>query len=172
MGAFFMLTYTATNTKTGKFYVGSAKTYCHYINRMGNHHIGKPYSDFRKDLQSDPLAFEWDYSEDDLDTRVFEESLLAIYVGSKWCYNITTTNGFDRNTAQRANAAITDRSRSEETRRKIGEGNRNPSPEKRAALRKSLQQTNAKKQPCPHCGKLMNPGNLTQHIRRQTCQRK
>ena len=164
-----MITYTATNTQTGQFYIGSAKDYCHYMNRKGNHHVGKPYSDFRKDLQANPLLFVWDYSEDNLDTRDFEESLLNLYVGSKWCYNITTTNGFDKNTAQKANAAIKDRSRSEETRRKIGEGNRNPSEEKRAALRKSLSSTNSKKQPCPTCGKLMNVGNLTQHIRRGKC---
>lgn len=164
-----MITYIATNTKTGQFYIGSAKNYCHYMNRKGNHHVGETYSQFRKDLQEDPLAFTWDYSEDDLETRDFEFSLLQLYVGSQWCYNITTTSGFDTNLAKRANAAIKNRSRSEETRRKIGEGNRNPSPEKREALRQSLKTTNAKKQPCPQCGMLMNVGNLTKHLKGTRC---
>jgi hypothetical protein len=167
-----MITYTATNTKTGKFYIGSAKNYCNYMNRKGNHHVGEAYSQFRKDLQEDPLAFTWDYSEDDLETRDFEFSLLQLYVGSQWCYNITTTSGFDTNLAKRANAAIKNRSRSEETRRKIGEGNRNPSSEKREALRQSLKTTNAKKSPCPQCGMLMNVGNLTKHLKGTRCKGK
>ena len=173
MRAFFMLTYTATNTKTGKFYIGSAKNYSYYMNRKGNHHIGKPYNDFRKDLQKDPLAFEWDYSEDDLITRDFEESLLAIYVGSEWCYNISKKAGGccgDSETVYRGGK--TGMTQSEETRRKIGEGNRNPSPEKRKRQSEAVTATNSKLKPCPDCGKLMNSGNLTQHIRRQTCKRK
>jgi hypothetical protein len=165
-----MITYTATNTKTGQLYIGSAKNYCHFMNRKGNHHIGKPYNQFRKDLQTDPLAFEWDYSEDELETRDFEESLLALHVGSKWCYNeCTNPYGFDSAVAKRANAAIKDRSRSEETRRKIGEGNRNPSSEKREALSQSLKTTNSKKTPCPQCGMLMNVGNLTKHLKGTRC---
>jgi uncharacterized paraquat-inducible protein A len=58
---------------------------------------------------------------------------------------------------------------SEETRRKIGEGNRNPSPEKREALSQSLKATNSKKSPCPQCGMLMNVGNLTKHLKGTRC---
>jgi hypothetical protein len=165
-----MITYTATNTKTGQFYIGSAKNYCHFMNRKGNHHVGKPYSDFRKDLQADPLSFVWDYSEDGLDTRDYEEALLALYVGSKWCYNISKKSGGccgDPETVYRGGK--TGMKQSEETRRKIGEGNRNPSAEKRKRQSEGVSATNAKKQPCPTCGKLMNIGNLTQHIRRGKC---
>ena len=173
MRAFFVLTYTATNIKTGQFYIGSAKDYCNYMNRKGNHHVGKPYNDFRKDLQADPLAFEWDYSEDDFDTREFEESLLELYVGSKWCYNISKKAGGccgDPETVYRGGK--TGMVQSEETRRKIGEGNRNPSPEKREALSQSLKATNSKKKPCPQCGMLMNVGNLAKHIKGTRCKGK
>ncbi len=165
-----MITYTATNTKTGQFYIGSAKNYCHYMNRKGNHHVGKPYNNFRKELQANPLTFVWSYSEDDLETRDFEEALLSLYVGSKWCYNeCTNPYGFDTPVAKRANSLIKDRSRSEETRRKIGEGNRNPSPEKRKRQSEGVSKTNAKKQPCPQCGMLMNVGNLTKHLKGTRC---
>ena len=59
-----------------------------------------------------------------------------------------------------------------ETRQKMSDSALKPSaqpPHKKAAQSKAVSETNAKRQPCPHCGKLMNIGNLTQHIRRQTC---
>ena len=168
-----MITYTATNTKTGCFYIGSAKDYCNYLNRMGNHHVGKPYNDFRKELQADPHAFKWEYSEDHLETRDFEESLLHLYVGSKWCYNKSkTSNGCagDPDTVYRGGK--TGMTQSDETRRKIGEGNRNPSPEKRKRQSEGVRKTNAKKQPCPQCGLLMNVGNLTKHLKGTRCKGK
>jgi uncharacterized paraquat-inducible protein A len=61
---------------------------------------------------------------------------------------------------------------SEETRRKIGEGNRNPSPEKRKRQSDGVSKTNAKKQPCPQCGMLMNVGNLTKHLKGTRCKGK
>ena len=173
MRAFFVITYTATNTKTGQFYIGSAKDYCNYMNRRGNHHVGNPYNLFRKDLQSDPLSFVWDYSEDDLETRDFEGSLLGVYVGSKWCYNeCKNPYGFDTDVARRANSLIKNRSRSEETRQKIGEGNRNPSAYKRKRQSEGVSATNSKKQPCPQCGMLMNVGNLAKHIKGTRCKGK
>jgi hypothetical protein len=44
--------------------------------------------------------------------------------------------------------------------------------ERREIVSTKMAETNSKLQPCPDCGKLMNAGNLTQHIRRQTCKRK
>jgi len=139
------------------------------MNRVGNHHVGDAYNEFRKDLQSDPLSFTWDYSEDTSEKRDFEESLLSLYVGSKWCYNATKNPyGFDKEMAQKANAAIKDRSRSDTTRDKM----------RQSALRTSAKRSEVMsrvattKEPCPHCGKLMNPGNLKQHLRAQTCKRK
>lgn len=43
-------------------------------------------------------------------------------------------------------------------------------PHKKAAQSRAVTDTNNKKQPCPTCGKLMNIGNLTQHIRRAKCE--
>ena len=165
-----MITYTATNVKTGRFYIGSAKDYCNYLNRMGNHHVGKPYNDFRKELQADPHAFKWEYSGDGLDTRDFEESLLHLYVGSKWCYNKSKTSkgcvGDPETTYRGGKTGMT---QSEETRQKIGEGNRNPSAEKRKRQSEGVSKTNSKKQPCPQCGMLMNVGNLTKHLKGTRC---
>lgn len=57
----------------------------------------------------------------------------------------------------------------EDSRRRIGEGNRNPSAEKRKRQSEGVSKTNAKKQPCPQCGMLMNVGNLTKHLKGTRC---
>ncbi len=164
-GGFFMITYTATNTKTGRFYIGSARSYNHYVARIGQHHINEAYSDFRKDLQADPLSFEWDYSEDDLDSPDFEEALLAIYCGSPWCYNISPyANGSVPGRAQRG----TGWNHSKETRSKMSNSAKRPEAQpahKKEAQSRAVSETNAKKQPCPCCGKLMNVGNLARHLK-------
>ena len=159
-----MITYIATNTKTGKFYIGSAKSYCRYMARIGQHHIHAPgsrgYSDFHKDLQADPLSFKWEYTEDGLETRDWEKSLIAVYLGSPFCYNIGEGRWEGRHLPRAGH--------SEETKQKM----------RLSALKDSARRSNQlstvvnKKEPCPHCGKLMNPGNLKQHLRAQTCQRK
>jgi hypothetical protein len=86
-----LITYTATNTKTGQFYIGSALNYCRYMARMGTHHDLKPgsrgYTQFQQDLQSDPLAFKWEWSEDDTDNRGWEKTLIKLYEGSPFLYN-------------------------------------------------------------------------------------
>ena len=59
-----------------------------------------------------------------------------------------------------------------ETRKKMSESALKPEAQpahKKKAQSDAVTATNSKQQPCPHCGKLMNIGNLTQHIRRQTC---
>jgi hypothetical protein len=170
-----MITYTATNIKTGKFYIGSAKDYCNYMNRKGNHHVGKPYSDFRKDLQADPLAFKWEYSEDDNDNRDFEAALLQIYVGNKWCYNLRKEDRLTSETARAANKARTNTARSEDCRRKMSESALKPEanpPHKKAAQREAMRKTSLNKKPCPQCGMLMNVGNLTKHLKGTRCKGK
>jgi hypothetical protein len=168
-----MITYTATNQKTGQFYIGSAKTYCHYMNRKGNHHVGKPYNEFRQHLQANPLNFVWDWSEDELDERDFEESLLNLYVGTKFCYNeSTSTGGFNREMAQKANSMIKDRSRSLETRAKMSESARKPSanpPHKKKAQAEACRKTALNKSPCPDCGMMLSPGNLAKHLKGTRC---
>jgi hypothetical protein len=62
---------------------------------------------------------------------------------------------------------------SKKTRAKMSESALKPGanpPHKKAAQSRAVTDTNNKKQPCPTCGKLMNIGNLTQHIRRAKCQ--
>jgi hypothetical protein len=76
--------------------------------------------------------------------------------------------------AKVANAARKNTSRSEECRSKQRAAALRPEaqpPHKKAAQSKAITATNSKLKPCSDCGKLMNSGNLTQHIRRQTCKR-
>ena len=165
MRAFFMLTYRSTNTKTGRYYIGSAKSYCHYMNRIGNHHVRKGQKEFWVDLQQDPKSFVWEIlREDDLDTRDYEYELLQKHVGDPLCYNKSATNGAVRGVAQRG----TGWEHSEETKQKMSSS----AYKTRDVKSRTLSKVVNSKQPCPHCGKLMNPGNLTQHIRARTCQRK
>ena len=131
--------------------------------RIGQHHNHKPgsrgYSEFQKDLQADPLSFRWEYSEDDLDTRDWEKSLLAVYLGSPFCYNIGEGRYENRRVGW---------NHSDETIQKMKTSALKDS-ERRS---KHLSRVVNTKEPCPHCGKLMNPGNLKQHLRAQTCKRK
>jgi hypothetical protein len=63
----------------------------------------------------------------------------------------------------------------EETKQKQREAALKPEanpPHKKEAQSNSMAETNSKLQPCPDCGKMMNAGNLTQHIRRQICKKK
>jgi len=162
-----MLTYTATNTKTGEFYIGSAKNYCHFMNRKGNHHVGHAYNKFREDLQANPLDFIWDYSEDDLDDRSFEAALLEIYVGNRFCYNLSKRPAGccgDPETVYRGGRKTP---HTEETRAKMSASALKTSDIKSKTMTKMV----TSKEPCPHCGKLMNPGNLKQHLRAMTCQK-
>jgi hypothetical protein len=155
-----MITYTATNTKTGQFYIGSALSYCHYMTRMGTHHKVKPgrgYTRFQKDLQADPLAFKWEWSEDDRDDRDTEKSLIALYRDSPYLYNVGEGCYENRKIGW---------NHTEETKQKISAAAKKDS----ARRSKQLSAVVNKKEPCPHCGKLMNPGNLKQHLRAGTCQ--
>ncbi len=167
-GIFCMITYKATSTKTGRYYIGSAKTYCLYMHRIGNHHI-MARGEFGRDLQEDPLSFTWEIlMEDDLETRTYEYGLLQKHVGDPLCYNKSKSNGAIEGVAPRG----TGWNHTDSTILKMRESALRPEaqpPHKKAAQSKAVSETNAKKQPCPHCGKLMNIGNLTQHIRRQTC---
>ena len=130
---------------------------------MGTHHTHKPgtrgYSDFHKDLQADPLSFKWEYSEDELDTRDWEKSLIAVYIDSPFCYNIGEGRHDNHPTGW---------NHSYETIQKMKVSALKDS-ERRS---KHLSRVVNTKEPCPNCGKLMNPGNLKQHLRAQTCQRK
>jgi hypothetical protein len=161
-----VITYTATNTKTGKFYIGSALNYFRYTSRFGYHHNLKPgsrgYTQFHQDLQSDPLAFKWEWSEDELDTREWESTLIELYKDSSFLYN----QGQGKHVVPNYG-----RPHTEDTKKKIGSRARDSDarPEVKKALRDSAVSTNAKKVSCPHCGLTTNPGNLAQHIKHGRC---
>ena len=161
-----MLTYTATNTKTGKFYVGSALNYFRYTARFGYHHNLKPdskgYTQFQQDLQSDPLAFRWDWSEDELNTREWESTLIELYKDSPFLYN----QGMGKHVVPNYG-----RPHDEDTKVKIGTKARenNARPEVKQAQSEAAVRTNSKRVNCPHCGLTTNPGNLGKHIKYGRC---
>ena len=167
-----MLTYRATNKVTGRYYIGSAKSYCHYMNRIGNHHIRKSESDFHRDLQADPKNFIWEVlCEDELETRDYEYTQLQEHVGNPLCYNKSATNGAVRGVAQRG----TGWEHSDLTKLKMSESAKRPEAQpahKKEAQSRAVSATNAKKQPCPQCGMLMNIGNLTKHLKGTRCKGK
>ncbi len=165
-----MLTYRATSVKTGRYYIGSAQSYCHYMNRIGNHHIRKGNKKFWIDLQADPKAFVWEIlREDDLSTRDYEYELLQKHVGDPLCYNISRTNGsLGPGVAPRGYGW----EHSDTTKLKMSESAKRPEAQpahKKAAQSRAVSTTNAKKQPCPQCGMLMNVGNLTKHLKGTRC---
>jgi len=169
-----VITYTATNTKTGKFYIGSSKDYCNYMNRRGNHHTrkGKGAGQFQLDLQADPLAFKWEWSEDDTETRDTEAALLALYVGTPWCYNISkSVIGIGDPNLCRVNGLKNGYTHSEDTKAKIGAKAmvNDARPEVKQAQSEAAVRTNSKRVTCPHCGLTTNPGNLAQHIKYGRC---
>jgi hypothetical protein len=131
--------------------------------RIGQHHIhtrgSRGYSGFHKDLQADPLSFKWEYIEDELGTRDLEKSLIATHLGSPLCYNIGEGRHDNHPTGW---------NHSEETKQKM----RATALKDSARRSKQLSAVVNTKEPCPHCGKLMNAGNLKQHLRAQTCKRK
>jgi hypothetical protein len=161
-----MITYTATNTKTGRFYIGSALNYCCYMARVGTHHTMRPgrgYTQFQKDLQANPLAFKWEWSEDDRDDRSMEKSLIALYEGSPFLYNVGEGRYENRRTGWQ---------HSKEAKKAQSEKNKlnyEQNPDRREIVRQSVAKTNARKVECPHCGLITNPGNLTKHLKGTRC---
>jgi hypothetical protein len=61
---------------------------------------------------------------------------------------------------------------SKEVRQKMSESAKRPEAQpahKKEAQSRAASATNAKKQPCPQCGMLMNVGNLTKHLKGTRC---
>jgi len=74
--------------------------------------------------------------------------------------------------AKRANASRKNTKRSDECRAKMRAAALRPEAQpahKKAAQSRAVSETNAKKQPCPQCGMLMNVGNLTKHLKGTRC---
>jgi hypothetical protein len=77
--------------------------------------------------------------------------------------------------ARKANAARKNTARSEECRAKMRVAALRPEAQpthKKEAQSRAVSATNAKKQPCPQCGLLMNVGNLTKHLKGTRCKGK
>ena len=169
IGAFFMITYTATNTKTGQFYIGSAKNYCRYMARKGTHHVfaeGRGFTNFQRDLQEDPQSFIWEWSDDGREDRNTEKDLIALYRDSKYLYNVGEGRGGGNKLGNR---------HSEDTIAKMSASAKNAKAQpahKKEAQREAMRRTSLNKQPCPQCGMMMGPGNLVKHIKGTRCKGK
>ena len=164
-----MILYTATNTQTGMFYIGSAASHKHYIARRRYHLTvsGSPFQ-FHKDLQKTPMDFKWEISE--IADRSEEEAMLSIYVGTQFCYNKSVRADGSGFGGRPKGYHHTDDTR---VRQSVSQWeNWKENDQRRELVATKMKETNSKLQPCPDCGRLMNVGNLTQHIRRQTCKRK
>ena len=167
-----MITYKATSIKTGRYYIGSAKTYCHYMNRMGHHHYAKIRQQFQIDLQENPRDFTWEIlREDNLGTRDFEQELLYSHLEDPLCYNLAKKCG--KTNVLPPEKVFSDGNRWDaKTREKMSESAKNAKAQpahKKAAQSRAVSETNSKKQPCPQCGMLMNVGNLVKHIKGTRC---
>jgi len=163
-----MITYKATNINTGCYYIGSAKTYCHYINRMGCHHLTyickhKYHNHFHKDLWESPKDFVWEIlREDDLTTRDYERELLRECRNDPLNYNLIHNSREVENELE--DGARWSKDTKEKMRASAKSAKAQPA-HKKAAQSRAVSETNSKQQPCPCCGKLMNIGNLTRHLK-------
>lgn len=85
-----MLTYKATNTLNGKFYIGSTTD---FERRRKEHLKSKAKYPFQNALRKNPEAFEWEIWEDDCDDPVMEQALLDMWFGKEQCYNLSSIAG-------------------------------------------------------------------------------
>lgn len=82
-----MKTYKATNTKNGKFYIGSTTN---FDRRKAEHLSSARNLPFQNALRNDPEAFEWEVWSDDSDEPILEQALLDIWYGKECCYNLNS----------------------------------------------------------------------------------
>jgi group I intron endonuclease len=80
-----MITYKATNTLNGKFYIGST---INFEVRKKSHLKDKSKYPFQNALRLNPEAFEWEIVEDQSDGRELEQALLDTWFGTEMCYNL------------------------------------------------------------------------------------
>jgi group I intron endonuclease len=81
-----MITYKATNTSNGKFYIGST---INFEVRKKSHLKDKSNYPFQNALRLNPEAFEWEIVEDESDGRELEQALLDMWFGTEMCYNLS-----------------------------------------------------------------------------------
>jgi group I intron endonuclease len=80
-----MITYKATNTLSGKFYIGSTTNF----EKRKKAHLSSRYNyPFQNALRKNPEAFEWEVIEDDSGEPVLEQALLDMWYGKECCYNL------------------------------------------------------------------------------------
>ena len=85
-----MITYIATNTLNGKFYIGST---INFHKRKINHLTCKVKSHFHHALRKNPEAFVWETTEDGYSEPVLEQALLDMWFGKNQCYNLSPVAG-------------------------------------------------------------------------------
>ena len=83
-----MITYIATNTLNGKFYIGS--TIC-FDTRKRQHLKSKANYPFQNALRQNPEIFTWEVFEDDGKEPVLEQALLDMWFGKECCYNLSSS---------------------------------------------------------------------------------
>lgn len=85
-----MITYKATNTKNGKFYIGSTKD---FDARKSQHLRCKKNHPFHNALRKNPDVFEWEVIYDECEEPVLEQALLDAWFGKECCYNLNPVAG-------------------------------------------------------------------------------
>jgi group I intron endonuclease len=123
-----MITYIATNTINGKFYIGST---VNFKKRKINHLTCKVKSHFHHALRKNPEAFVWETFEDNYSEPVLEQALLDMWFGKEQCYNLNpkadrppSHKGFKRTAEQVEKSAAKRRGakRTPEQCKRISEG--------------------------------------------------
>ncbi len=129
-----MDTYIATNTKNGRFYVGSTtnfgwRKYCHLQSKQNY--------PFQNALRENPDCFTWEVWSDGCEEPVLEQALLDMFYGTKQCYNLNPVAGrppsqagrpVSPETRKKQSLARRGRKKSASTKRKLSEamlGNQN-----------------------------------------------
>lgn len=81
-----MITYIATNTVNGKFYIGSTVNF----KKRKREHLNTTGYPFQNALRANPESFEWEIFEDDSEERILEQALLDMFGNTEQCYNLMT----------------------------------------------------------------------------------
>ena len=80
-----MITYIATNTINGRFYIGSTNN----LGRRKREHRKSRFNlPFNNSYRRNPDNFEWQTFEDDSDEPILEQALLDMWFGTEQCYNL------------------------------------------------------------------------------------
>jgi len=80
-----MITYIATNTSNGKFYIGSTNN---LERRKREHRRTRENYPFNNALRCNPDIFDWQLIEDNSKEPILEQALLDMWFGTEQCYNL------------------------------------------------------------------------------------